>query len=234
MIKIGITIHSKKLQPAIPDIPTGLTLTLISGGVKIDWTDNSGGTAQTEIWVQNNGGVSALLYTINAGIITKNDTAVTPVDLRYYKIRSKKGTNYSAFTLEVSIAMLGANIISNGTFTDATGWDISAGGWTISGGKANFDASGTLPMGIVAVVTTLKTYHVKYNISNCTSNGNLAITNQVGTTVFDIPHAGFDSIANGDYDYTITCKANSTSILIYGNAGGVSYSLDNLSIKEVL
>lgn len=111
---------------------SGLTLSLISGGVKIDWTDNSGGTAQTEIWGKSDSGTSALLYTINAGTVTKNDT-VAPVDLRYYKIRAKYTNDYSQFTNEISIPLLSAELVNQSNWYNLTYWDVVAANWSNSG-----------------------------------------------------------------------------------------------------
>jgi hypothetical protein len=125
-------------ESVAPAIPTGLTLSLISNGVKIDWADNTGGVAQTEIWAQNDGGASALAYTINAGIVTKSETGIEPVDLRYIKIRSKNGSLYSNFTAEQSIAMLYA------TEYIGAGWCANppSGYWSTVA-DANWSADGT-------------------------------------------------------------------------------------------
>jgi hypothetical protein len=120
-------------------IPTGLTLSIITGGVKIDWTDSSAGADQTEIWGRNDSDAYDVnpLYTINAGTVTKSET-IAPVDLRYYKIRAKNGTNYSDFTAEVSIAMLGAELVTDPYFangalwTPTANWSLSNGVWTHS------------------------------------------------------------------------------------------------------
>lgn len=109
--------------------PSNLTLSLISGGVKIDWNDNSAGTFETEIWGKNDSDAYALLYTIAAGTVTKSET-IDAVDLRYYKIRGKKGTYYTQFTAEQSIAMLGPELVVNGGFTAWTGDNPSS--WTVT------------------------------------------------------------------------------------------------------
>jgi hypothetical protein len=123
-------------------IPTGLTLSLISGGVKIDWTTGDV-TAQTEIWGKNDNDAYALLYTINAGVVTKSET-INPVDLRYYKVRAKKGAGYSDFTAEQSIAMLGAEIITPNGLT-LSFWNYSpAACWSSDGAKLSCNGSGQI------------------------------------------------------------------------------------------
>jgi hypothetical protein len=122
MINVNIVaIGSGTLVRKVPK-PTGLILTLISGGVKIDFTDNTGGVAQHEIWAQSNGGVSTLLTTKNAGVVTHNDI-LTSVDLRYYKVRAKNGTEYSDFTAELSIAMLSAEMVDQSAWYTSAYWN---------------------------------------------------------------------------------------------------------------
>jgi hypothetical protein len=106
MIGIGIGVQFSK--GSIIDPPSGLTLTLISGGVQIDFTSDDAN--QTEVWGRSDSGVSALITTVAAGTHTYNDTVV-PVDLRYYKVRALRGSLYSAFSAEVGIAMLGAELM---------------------------------------------------------------------------------------------------------------------------
>ena len=224
--------------PDIPLIPTGLTLSLISGGVKVDWTDNTGGTAQTEIWAQNDGGASALVYTINAGIVTKSET-VNPVDLRYYKIRSKRSGLYSAFTSEVSIAMLGAEKVTNGGFADGTGWTITApAGWVISGGKAIYAYSPYNRIIRQNMAITLNHYYrLKFTIADITVAAAIGFygTNFTFATPFHGTPDGYPAQTAGDKVYYIKCINTETELVVYGlPAIGVSFSLDNLSLKEIL
>lgn len=113
--------------------PSGLTLSLVAGGVKIDWTDNSSGAIQVEIWARSDNGESELLTTINAGITTFNDIT-DPVDLRYYKIRGLIIGHYSEFTEEESIALLGAEMVVGDwklqSWWNGSTWDAS---WTADG-----------------------------------------------------------------------------------------------------
>lgn len=102
-------------ESVAPDVPTGLTLILISGGVQVDWTDTNGGTAETEIYAKIDSGAYALVTTEAVGVITYDDIRAAET-LMTYKIRALKGGNYSAYTTEVSIAMLGAELIDDPFF----------------------------------------------------------------------------------------------------------------------
>jgi hypothetical protein len=231
---VGVPVSGKVSVSAGPEIPTGLTLTLISGGVQIDWADTNGATAQTEIWGQDDGGTSALLYTINAGLVTKNDIC-NPVDLRYYKIRGKKGTKYSEFTAEVSIVMLGAEVIINGDFTVSTGW-ICGADWTITGGKAVCSDAGGSYFYRTNNIKNAKKYRVGFNISNCATVASIQILrNESSGPCFPSPIDGQQLLANGNYVYYLTSIAAALQIAMLNySATGASYSFDNLSVKEIL
>jgi len=123
------------------NVPTNLTLSLISGGVNLAWEDQSSGRAYTEIWGKSDAGNYQLLSIVAKGISTKIDM-IDPVAVRTYKIRSWLGSIYSPFTADVSIEMLGAEMIRNGSFANTSEWTLGTG-WSISGGMANCDGSQT-------------------------------------------------------------------------------------------
>jgi hypothetical protein len=109
-IGIGITIPLINKKVSVLS-PTELTLTAISGGVKVDWVDNALGTGVVEVWAKNNLDAYTLIDTVNAGVETIDDLC-DPVAFRYYKVRSKISGSYSKFTTEVSIEMLDASSIN--------------------------------------------------------------------------------------------------------------------------
>jgi hypothetical protein len=232
-LSIRIGIGAKSVATPIIPIPTGLTLTLISGGVKVDWTDNSGGTAQTEIWGRSDSGVSALLYTIAAGIVTKNDI-IAPVDLRYYKLRAKNGANYSAFTAEVSIAMLGAELITNGGFTLWTGNTPNT--WGVLGADGTHyveDGGGTCRLVNPSNVnlrmyqspcTALSTYRIRATLSGGGAGGSFKMTNWASSVQKTSLATSFDEIMLADDSYVMVLFQDLTT----------GYYIDNMSVKKVL
>jgi len=231
-ILLGNIMISRGVLGSIP-APTGLTLTLISGGVKIDWTDNSGGTAQTEIWARSDGGTSVLLTTKNAGIVTHNDL-LDAVDLRYYKIRAKKGTRHSPFTAEQSIAMLSAEMVINGDFASAAGWDLIAE-WTISGGKAHYPATAIAGMMIRydCGFTTGHQYRMKYKISGGGGSAGFAIMNNAFAQIFtEFPTYLYH--LNGSFERTLHCISSYAYLVVWAQYSYGAYDLDDLSIKEIL
>jgi hypothetical protein len=120
-------------------VPTDLTLTRLAltdftSSLKIDWTDNSEGVAETEVWGKNDSDEYALLYTIAAGTITKTEDGLTPVDLRYIKLRCKYGLVYSAFTSAVSKALLSEERL--GAWATEAYWTTAfETGWSADGSK---------------------------------------------------------------------------------------------------
>ena len=119
--------------------PTNLTLTLIAGGVKLDWDDNSDGAVQFEIWGKNDSDEYVYVDTVNAGIITYSNIC-DPVDLRYYKIRGLKSGHYSEFTEEQSIAMLSAEMV--GDYNLQSYWNYAFDtGWKADGSVLSCDGT---------------------------------------------------------------------------------------------
>ena len=82
-----------------PSAPTGLSSSFVIDTIsgQLDWTDNTSGIAQYEIWSAVNGGTSALVGTTIAGAITYSDTTCKQNASIVYKIRAKSGSSYSAF-----------------------------------------------------------------------------------------------------------------------------------------
>lgn len=211
-----------------PPIPTGLTLSLIAayGGVKVDWTDGSGGTAQTEVWGGNSSGGESLLYTIAIGVSTKNDTGVTPVDLRYYKIRALKNGQYSEFTNGISIAMLGSEKISNVTFDNSAGWTL----WntTISGGVMHLTGDAwAASSSIVAATTGGKKYRFKWDCNYV--SGRVIVYNDSAMS----PGVYFLATETNKIVFS-TPNSSGTTISFIVDTNGTSLTVDNFSLKEVL
>ena len=153
--------------------------------------------------------------------------------MRYYKVRGKRGKEFTNFSDEVGITMLGSEIVVNGDFTVATGWTTGAG-WTITGGKANFDVA--LGNGSVlsraGVFTLNKKYRIKFTISDCAGDARMYMFSN--ETKFTPPDSFFP---NSNYTWYLTCIQSSTIIshAAYNAAnGGSNFSFDDHSIKEIL
>jgi hypothetical protein len=207
------------------NMPSGLTLSIISTGVQVDWIDNSFGNAQTEIWGQSDGAAYALLYTINAGTETKDD-ALDPVDLRYYKIRSVNGGIYSDFTSPVSIAMLGPEKLLNPNITGATSWNVQAG-WSILDGEA------------IAVNTSSSLF--QYSVLDGSINGDvfrirvniIEYTSGIATYQIGVGAQSWTPTGPGVYTFFRTFTANaSNTFYLFGT--NVTMKVSSISLKKKL
>ena len=210
-----------------PPIPSGLTLSLISGGVKYDWTDNSGGTAQTEIWCRDNSDAyTTVTYTINAGTVTKSETK-SPVDLRYCKIRSLRGGVYSNFTAEVSIAMLGSEKIDQANWYTAAWWNGAFPvGWSQSG-TSLYANSTSQTIRRNAFWTIGKTYLIGLTLSGMTG-GEFAGPYDY----YDAPSPVYHD-SNGSYTYSYK-NGNTGNVNMLITAASATGYITALSIKEIL
>lgn len=206
--------------------PSRLNFTLISiNEVRLDWTDNSNGVFQTEVWGRNDLDASSLLYTINAGIVTKNDIC-DPVDLRYYKLRGKNGDMYTSFSPEQSIMWVGPEIIINGGFADDTNWIVQAA-WSIHDGKAYYNQTGGLAHWLLQA-GSFGTQNKKYRIK-------IDKANTVGGAIYFGNYAGqMTPILDGSNTYYVLYTGNSPGFSVgHGTVIIRSGDIDNVSAKEV-
>jgi hypothetical protein len=231
---LGVTRSPRIISgQSLPKIPSGLTATLISGGVKWDYTDNSGGTAQTELWMRNDSDAyTTVTYTINAGTVTKSETAA-PVDLRYCKARSKVGTNFSAFTAEVSIAMLSADLIlGDGAFSNPALWTYNDPRYTIAAGIltwANLDLLATYCI-CNRAISILTTDKLQINFDVVSGTASFRLIKQTGQAINGV---GFHTYAVGSNVITFNPTLDGTGIGVEGNLTDV-WSIDNFVVKKIL
>lgn len=212
--------------------PTGLTLTLISGGVQIDWASNVAN--ETEVWGKSDDGAYALIETVTAGTYTYDDI-LNAVDLRYYKLRAKNGAYYSDYTEEVSEAMLGPEKVTNGDFAAWTG--NTPNGWTLIGEDGTHylqdvsskcqivNATNTNFRMYQSINTPGETYRVKGVGTGWTIGGGYIGLN--GST-----EKAFDMNANGNYEGYVTC--DSAIFMVYFQNLNTGFTIDDISCKKVL
>lgn len=105
-IGIGIGLPFRRNIATTPAVPSGLsasfTVNTISGD--LTWTDNSGGTAQYEIYSSYNGNSYVYLGTTAAGAETYQDTSCKQNASVVYKIRAKRGSIYSDYVSASALA----------------------------------------------------------------------------------------------------------------------------------
>jgi hypothetical protein len=85
--------------------PSELTLSLITGGVRLTWVDKTTGEDGFEIWVSEDGGAYSLIQTTAANATTYDDLVDRSGHEVTYKVRVVKGFSYSAYSNESSITI---------------------------------------------------------------------------------------------------------------------------------
>ena len=104
-IGIGIGLNRLRLVGGSIDSPTNLTASFdipsISG--QVSWVDNSGGTAQYEIYSSYNGNPYVFLGTTLAGATSYIDTTCKQNASVVYRIRAKKGGTRSEYATTSAI-----------------------------------------------------------------------------------------------------------------------------------
>lgn len=121
---------------------------------------------------------------------------------------------------------LGAELITNGDFSNgATGWTVEAG-WTITGGKAVADGTGAVPTSLIqgAGAANSTTYRLTFDVSGYVS-GTLDVV--VGTV--NLP----DVTSNGTYSVDFTTAATQNGVLFL-QAYTFIGEVDNVSLREIL
>ncbi len=105
-IGIGIGLPFRRNIATTPAVPSGLsasfTVNTISGDLA--WTDNSGGTAQYEVYSSYNGNPYVFLGTTLAGATSYIDTTCKQNASVVYKIRAKRGSIYSDYVSASALA----------------------------------------------------------------------------------------------------------------------------------
>lgn len=118
----------------------------------------------------------------------------------------------------------GIERITNGSFTDSTGWTLDTG-WGISGGFLNGSTAAIAKNAkINCTITSGKLYLVQFDLTK--TAGAMAIYFGTGTQLIK------DSPAAGHVTILAQATASQTQILINGNAAFVG-TIDNLSYLEI-
>lgn len=120
---------------------------------------------------------------------------------------------------------LGSELVTDGTFDDASNWDLTLGSPTISGGVANFTASGDFVIQSNVVPLSVKTYKLEYEVKT-TNSGALRLdggSSFVGTTSL--------KSTIGKHSFYLT--SNGTQRNLQFKSAGFIGSIDNVSLKEI-
>ena len=119
--------------------------------------------------------------------------------------------------------VLGPELVTNGDFSSATGWTLSAG-WSITGGALVGTSVGAFSTAVQTSVTTAgKTYRVSLTVVVTAGALNLGLPPGSGGSI--------DISATGSYSYLMV--ANTGNVGVRAGGGGFTGTVDNFSVREL-
>ena len=131
----------------------------------------------------------------------------------------------SGASIQGDATTAGAEQVVNGTFATDTDWTKGTG-WTISGGSASSD--GTINTSLTSVLNVFevgKTYKVSLELSNVVGSLSCRIWN--GSSV------GLNVVSAGNYEFYYSPNTISKIFITTLSNNTSTYSIDNVSVKEV-
>lgn len=137
----------------------------------------------------------------------------------------------------------GDEIVSNGTFDDATDWTLYTG-WTISGGVASWNHWGAQRAinTLAAPISGDSRYMISFTLSNITNPSGLAyllIGTSGGAAIFLSPYNGnYNYFTSGTTSFLTTAVINSDYVAIWasgasGYNNNYTFDIDDFSIKRI-
>ncbi len=124
--------------------------------------------------------------------------------------------------------VLGPELVTNGDFSaGTTGWTLGTG-WSIGGGVATTEAGTSGMLSTTVTVVAGRTYRVDYTITSWVSGQ--AIPGFAGGTVVNGPTSG---TGIGTRTVFLVAATGNTTFRILKNTSADSFSIDNISVKEL-
>jgi len=128
--------------------------------------------------------------------------------------------NYIVLRDNVSVKEVGQNWVFD-----------NAGDWTFEDGKAVYNDANTNKIYQNISLTQNNKYRIQFTISDASTYARMWIGNIGGN--IDYLGSGYVQYTNGTYTTDFVMPSNQTTLAFYGNTGGSSFKLDNISLKEV-
>jgi len=227
-------------------------LKVISGNVYVGKSDNkvTGGnlnpsewTSYEQYWTAND--TYFRVYSSGtAEFYLDNVSVKEQIDADFDFTRNSSATRVNPDYLIQDVSILSSNLVQNGNFSELGSELIINGNfetnsnwvyfsqWNISNNKANFlDTSGGVIYQNGVTLTSGKTYELKFTISDSLGNASLLFANSSGSVVYY--GSDYASYADGSYTLYITMPSSQTTFGVYANTSGNSFSIDNVSVKQV-
>ena len=129
--------------------------------------------------------------------------------------------------------ILGPELIPNGDFSSGVGWNLN-NNWTVSGGHLNHlalnanrtDVSFSLNSGIPCLL--------RFKITSAFDVARLYLRNQAQLAIFDVPWTNAQNFAPGSYSFQVLTIQSFTNFRIAALLIGHPYSMDFISLKQII
>ena len=138
-------------------------------------------------------------------------------------------TNPSQYRLNY----FGPELILNGTFLNSDHWTVESS-WLIAAGKASYDTITTNRIYTPAVLTPGSTYQLEFDCITSFIAYMLMYMVPVIGELFAPPYNAWNAFANGHNKIYPVCIAPASVIAFYGGSNTTPFSIDNLSLKQLL
>jgi len=127
--------------------------------------------------------------------------------------------------------VLGVEEVVDGDFPlPNVNWSFQNSAWSINNNKALYDGteiSYISQSGLTIIAG--KTYQVSFDIEDSSGQSRIQISNQAAGEIY----SPYTDRANGSYVVTFTSSTNQSTLAFKGHTSGTSFSLSNVSLKEI-
>lgn len=146
---------------------------------------------------------------------------------RYYRTVKKKNEGADPY---------GEELVVNGGFDDTSGWTFNKSSTTISGGVLNYSAAENLEFATNSgSILSGTTYKVTYTV--LTGSARILFYKIAGgsAAIFDGDLANTVIRGPGTYEFIVNAvQSTNIGFYLYNTTPGTAFTLDNMSVKEVL
>lgn len=145
----------------------------------------------------------------------------------------QSGLSFQLDPYKAKTGPFGPELILNGTFDNSDHWILSAN-WTISGGKLNSLSTNVTSVYTPAIFVINNYYRVQFEVSNMTAGANLLLFSWHFQSLFAAPYHTYFFIHEGKWCLDLLCAYSASYFAFYSNRLGKPFSLDNITIKQIL
>ena len=143
------------------------------------------------------------------------------------------GLAFQTNVFKASAGPFGSELVTNGSFVDGSGW-TPLPCWSISGGYANYDGSPGCYLIQDLILALAVNFRLSFDLANCGALTYFAFRSNAGQWLFNGTPGTWLSLPNGSYYYNVSTITATSQLRVLGNDTGCAFSIDNISIKQIL